>query len=80
MSLSNIEQSRSVDLKYCVAMDALTKIVRVEVEGDDGLIVTFSDATVAAYVVEELLELRPHRESIESCSTRVVLDHGATSH
>jgi hypothetical protein len=30
---------------------------------NDGLIVTFSDGTTAAYVVEELLELRPHRES-----------------
>ena len=32
----------------------------------DGLIVTFSDGTVGAYVVEELLELRPHREPIET--------------
>ena len=74
MSLSNIEQSRSIDSKYCVAMEVLAKIVRVEIEGDDGLIVTFSDATEAAYVVEELLELRPHREPIESSSTRVALD------
>jgi len=27
-------------------------------DGDDGLIVTFSDGTTGAYVVEELLELR----------------------
>jgi hypothetical protein len=37
-------------------------IVSVELEGEDGLIVTFSDATTGAYVVDELLELRPHRE------------------
>ena len=55
-------------------MEVLAKIVRVEIEGDDGLIVTFSDATEAAYVVEELLELRPHREPIESSSTGVTLD------
>jgi hypothetical protein len=32
---------------------------------DDGVVVTFSDGTTAAYVVEELLRLRPHRESIK---------------
>jgi hypothetical protein len=74
VSLSNIEQRRRIDSKYCVAMEVLAKIIRVEIEGDDGLIVTFSDATEAAYVVEELLELRPHREPIESSSTRVTLD------
>jgi hypothetical protein len=34
-------------------------------DGDDGLIVTFSDNTTAGYVTEELLELRPGREPIE---------------
>jgi hypothetical protein len=34
-------------------------------DSEDGLIVTFSDGTVAGYVVEELLELRPCREHIE---------------
>jgi hypothetical protein len=33
-----------------------------ERDGDDGLIVTFSDGTTGAYVVEELLQLRPFRE------------------
>jgi hypothetical protein len=33
-------------------------------EGKDGLIVKFSDGTVAGYVIEELLELRPHRELV----------------
>jgi hypothetical protein len=40
-------------------------IIRVEQDGPDGLIVTFSDRTFGAYVVEELLELRPHRETVQ---------------
>jgi hypothetical protein len=36
----------------------------VELEGEDGLIVTFSDGTTAGYVVEELLKLRPHRDPV----------------
>jgi len=42
------------------------RILTVEREGDDGLIVTFSDGTTAGYVTEELLELRPFREPTES--------------
>jgi hypothetical protein len=42
-----------------------TKILSVELDGPDGLIVTFSDGTIGAYVVEELLELRPCREALE---------------
>jgi hypothetical protein len=38
------------------------QILSVEKDGDDGLIVTFSDGTTGAYVVEELLELRPRRQ------------------
>jgi hypothetical protein len=34
-------------------------ILKVEKDGEDGLIVTFSDRTIAGYVVEELLLLRP---------------------
>jgi hypothetical protein len=40
-------------------------IIRVEEDGPDGIIVTFSDGTFGAYVVEELLELRPHRETVQ---------------
>ncbi len=43
-------------------MHEAIQIVSVEVDGTDGLIVTFSDGTIGAYVVEELLELRPRRE------------------
>jgi hypothetical protein len=35
------------------------KILILERDGEDGLIVTFSDGTTAGYVTEELLELRP---------------------
>lgn len=38
------------------------QILTVERDGKDGLLVTFSDGTVAGYVTEELLELRPFRE------------------
>jgi hypothetical protein len=40
------------------------RILTVEIEDGDGLLVTFSDGTVAGYVVEELLDLRPHRERL----------------
>jgi hypothetical protein len=40
------------------------QIVSIEQDGDEGLIVTFSDRTTAAYIAEELLELRPHRETV----------------
>jgi hypothetical protein len=36
----------------------------VKQDDEDGVIVTFSDGTIGAYVVEELLELRPHREQV----------------
>ncbi len=41
------------------------RILKVEIDGEDGLIVTFSDGTVGGYVVEELLELRPIRERVK---------------
>ena len=37
-------------------------ILSVEQDGEDGLIVKFTDGTMGAYVGEELLELRPCRE------------------
>ena len=42
------------------------QILTAERDGEDGLLLTFSDGTVAGYVVEELLELRPFREPTES--------------
>jgi hypothetical protein len=38
------------------------QIVHIEKDGADGILVTFSDGTIAGYVAEELIELRPKRE------------------
>jgi hypothetical protein len=46
-------------------MASSVTILNVEKDGEDGLIVTFSDGTIGGYVVEELLLLRPIRESVE---------------
>jgi hypothetical protein len=40
------------------------RFVKVDLDKDDGLVVVFSDNTTAGYVPEELLELRPSRESV----------------
>ena len=40
-------------------------ILKVEKDSEDGLIVTFSDGTIAGYVAEELLLLRPNRERVD---------------
>jgi hypothetical protein len=40
------------------------RVLTAELDGEDGLIVTFSDGTTDGYVAEELLELRPFREPI----------------
>jgi hypothetical protein len=40
------------------------QIVNIERDGTDGILVTFSDGTIAGYVVEELIELRPARERV----------------
>lgn len=42
------------------------RILTVERDGDEGLIVAFSDGTSAGYVVEELLDLRPGREPAQA--------------
>jgi hypothetical protein len=42
-----------------VNLITISDVVR---DGEDGLIVTFSDGTTGGYVVEELLLLRPIRE------------------
>jgi hypothetical protein len=46
-------------------MEKTIYIVKVEKDGEDGLVVTFSDGTIGGYVVEELLLLRPVREAVE---------------
>jgi len=45
--------------------DKTTHILKVDKDGEDGLIVTFSDGTTAGYVIEELLRLRPLRELVK---------------
>ena len=45
----------------------VVRITHVQMDGDDGIWVRFSDGTFAGYVIEELLELRPVREeSVDS--------------
>ncbi len=58
---------------YLVAMTdpKSIRIVSAEREGDDGLLVNFSDHSSAGYVVEELLALRPHREPTPPFTTKV---------
>jgi hypothetical protein len=43
-------------------MDDIISLIGVRLDGEDGVIIDFSDGTTAAYVVEELLDLRPYRE------------------
>lgn len=50
-------------------MNVPIRILTTEHDGDDGLIVTFSDGTTGAYVVEELLQLRPYRERAKTKTT-----------
>ena len=64
--MSKTKQSANPVIVYTLGMVEPIRILTVEREGDDGLIVTFSDGTTAGYVTEELLELRPFREPTES--------------
>jgi hypothetical protein len=57
-------------LAYTSPVAEPIQILTVERDGEDGLLVTFSDGTAAGYVTEELLELRPFRESIGAIDTR----------
>ena len=41
------------------------QILHLEKDGNDGVIVTFSDGTIGGYVVEELLAIRPIREKVK---------------
>lgn len=46
-------------------MNGEIQILAVELDGQDGLLVTFSDGTTGGYVIEELLGLRPIRERLK---------------
>jgi hypothetical protein len=56
----------------CSLMLTQIFIVTVEPDGNDGVLVKFSDGSTAGYVVEELLELRPKRDSAALCQTAAV--------
>lgn len=43
-------------------MKSSISIVNVELDGPDGVLITYSDKTATGYIVEELLALRPQRE------------------
>ena len=47
-------------------MNDRIRLLDVELDGDDGVLVIFSDGTTGAYVAEELLELRPYRERLRN--------------
>ena len=63
---------------YVLNMTNAVQITSVEQDGNDGLIVTFSDRTTGAYVVEELLLLRPNREPVKVPSRQRVPQGQAT--
>jgi hypothetical protein len=46
-------------------MEKIVKIVHVDIDGEDGVIVNFSDDTTTAYATEELLTLRPYRDPLK---------------
>ena len=50
---------------YTARMNSEIQMQAVELDGKDGLVVTFSDGTTGGYVIEELLKLRPVRERME---------------
>jgi hypothetical protein len=47
-------------------MSEPTRIISVEQDDDYGIIVTFSNDTTAAYIAEELLELRTRARTCQS--------------
>ena len=52
------------------------RLLTTELDGNDGVVVTFSDGTTGAYVAEELLELRPYRERLRNRKIRNVPSKG----
>lgn len=62
--LSNVEQPALPTIRIVACMTDEIQMLAVELDGKDGLIVTFSDGTTGGYVIEELLKLRPVRERV----------------
>jgi len=65
LGVSNKGQSAAWQRRILYAMSGEIHILKVEIDGEDGVIVTFSDGTICGYVVEELLLLRPIREVVK---------------
>ena len=64
--MSNIGQPAVSSTCNSLRMKCEIQILAVELDGHDGLVVTFSDMTTGGYVVEELLELRPIRDRVKT--------------
>lgn len=62
---SDIEHTPAWQWDILSTMTEEIHILKVETDGEDGVIVTFSDETIGGYIVEELLELRPIREAVK---------------
>ena len=62
--VSNPEQPAIHQKAKLDTMVESTRIFSAELQGEYGLIVTFTDGTEDAYTVEELLELRPCRDLV----------------
>ena len=76
--VSNSGQSAIASVCTFSAMEDRVRLLAVELDGDDGLVVTFSDGTIGAYVAEELLELRPYRERSRNRKVHNVPAEGPT--
>jgi hypothetical protein len=71
IKVSNLAQSSIPFICTVAAMNKEIQMLTVELDGNDGLIVTFSDGTIGAYVIEELLILRPIRERVATKKTQI---------
>jgi len=69
--MTNIEQTPARKWDRLSNMSGEIHILKVEQDGEDGLIVTFSDGTTCGYVVEELLEIRPIREAVKETAPAI---------
>jgi hypothetical protein len=77
--VSNIEHHTTSPKFILAAMESFAQILSVEMDDGDGVMVRFSDGTVAGYVAEELLELRPCRPQFKEVAPTVTLDTSNTS-
>jgi len=63
--VSKVEHPAFWQSGYSFAMSEGIRIKKVEKDGDDGLVIMFSDGTITGYIVKETRELRPNRERAE---------------